>query len=133
MPDEPVDVLTPHDYPPADEPRTPATKMLADLELDLFGPDPVLVRGKVERGSGSQYQALSPEDRAHFDAVEKLVEAEAKLEQAEAAVGQAKNDLEAQKLAVDAAVDHAEKAREAAAARADAQAKALARRQHAVA
>lgn len=123
---------------PETEPATPARQTLADLELELFGPDPVLVRGKVERGSGSLYQRLSEADRAHYDAVEKLVEVESDLDAATAAVGEAEVRLAEQQDRVKVAAENAEKQREIAAKRkADIEAKAKAQadfeKSHAVA
>jgi hypothetical protein len=98
-----------HEPEPGAVENTPASQTLADLELELFGPNPVRLHGRIERGSGSPYQALLPEQRAHYDAVEKLVEAEDALVKAEEHAAAAALKVEEQKARIAEAAELADK------------------------
>jgi hypothetical protein len=55
--------------------------------------------GHVERGYGSPFKAMTPEQHAEHAALEKLVEAEAKVDHANAKLSAAKTELETAKVA----------------------------------
>lgn len=90
------------------EPAAPsAPERLRAFEDEHLGKDCVRIRGKVERGSGSPYQLMSPELKAQYAALEKLIEAEQKLADARAAVLQAEADHAAALAALEAKPDAA--------------------------
>lgn len=60
-----------------------------------LGKDAVRIGGRIERGSGSPFAAMSDEKKRQYAALEKLVAAEQKLADAHAAVIQAETDHEA--------------------------------------
>lgn len=76
---------TPPGWKPQEEP-TSAVDRLRAFEDEHFGKDAVRINGRVERGSGSRYQALPEPKRRHYQALEKLVEADEKLVAAHAAL-----------------------------------------------
>jgi len=61
------------------EPESTGVARLRAFEDEHFGKDAVRINGRVERGSGSRYQALPEPKRRHYQALEKLVEADEKL------------------------------------------------------
>ena len=82
--------------PPADTPETmPAAARIRAFEDEHLGVDAVRIRDKIERGSGSPFAALSPEKKAEYAALEKLVMTEQKLADAHAALIQADADHDA--------------------------------------
>lgn len=75
-------------------PATAAERLFA-FEVQHFGADAVRIREQIEKGSGSPIQLAKPEVRAQHAALEKLIEAEAKLAAAHTALIQADTDYEA--------------------------------------
>lgn len=88
---------------PADE--TSSAAELTALNLELFGEDAVIGDDGVpfERGAGSKYALLLPEQRAHFSALVALVAAERAASDAAAAVVTADQRVVEARAAVDAA------------------------------
>jgi hypothetical protein len=89
--------------PPADtkpDLSTAAAKLRAFEDKHLGRRAMRNMDGHVERGYGSPFKALSPELLAEHSALEKLVEAEAKVDHANAKLSAAKTSLEAAKAAV---------------------------------
>lgn len=79
-----------------DPPREmPASDRVRAFEDEHVGKDAVRIGGRIERGSGSPFAALSPEKKRQYAALEKLVVAEQKLADAHAALVQAEADHEA--------------------------------------
>jgi hypothetical protein len=74
--------------PSIEEPK-PGTVRLREFEDEHLGKEAVRLNGRVERGSGSPYQALSPEKKLQYVALERLVVAEEKLADARAVVAKA--------------------------------------------
>lgn len=67
-----------------------AAERLRFFEDETLGHDAVRINGRVERGSGSWFQTkLTPEQRAHHAALEKLIETEQRVAAAKAALAQA--------------------------------------------
>lgn len=85
-----------------------AAMQLAALEIELLGADCPRVDGAIERGVGSRFAELEPEQREHLLALEALCTAEAAHDGALAAMSGAA-------AAVAAAKDRLEVARKAAA------------------
>lgn len=90
-----------HNIPPAAEPmpepvveseQTGAMARLRAFEDANLGEDAVRIHDKIERGHGSPFAAMSPEKKAQYAALEKLVEAEQKLADATAVAAQAESD-----------------------------------------
>lgn len=79
---------------PVNEPLDTAPGRLRTFEDDKLGPDAVRINGQIERGYGSKFRDLSPEDQAHYAALERLVEAEQKLADARAALAVAESAFE---------------------------------------
>jgi hypothetical protein len=79
-----------------------AAEQLAKLEDKLFGDRCGRVDGKIERGSGSLFQRLSPEDKATYEALEAQVEAEVQLAAAQAQVSAAQAAVKAAQERCDA-------------------------------
>ena len=71
--------------------------------LGANGKEPVRINGEIERGVGSPYAKLTDEQRAQYVALEKLVEAEAALDAANAARSNAEADCKVAAIAVEAA------------------------------
>jgi hypothetical protein len=82
--------------------ETSAAEQLAQLEDKLFGDRCGRVDGKIERGSGSLFQRLSPEDKATYEALEAQVEAEVQLAAAQAQVSAAQVAVKAAQERCDA-------------------------------
>jgi len=80
---------------PAEGPM--AADRLRAFEDEVFGKRAVRMDGKVERGVGSPYAAMTDERKAQYAALEELVLAEQRLNDATAAVGAA----EAQRVAAE--------------------------------
>ena len=84
----------PHDPFMAPEPvveeKTTAVMRLREFEDKHFGKSAVRINGRIERGYGSQFKQMPAELQAEYAALEKLVEAEQKLEDATTAVFTAK-------------------------------------------
>lgn len=100
-----------------DAPDTSAAARLKTFEIEHLGregKEPVRINGEIERGVGSPYAKLTDEQRAHYVALEKLVEAEAALDAANAAKGKAEADC---KIATSAVETAGKKATEAEAAK----------------
>jgi len=113
-------------------PATGATSRLRAFEDEHFGEDCVRINDQIERGVGSPYAAMTDEQKAHYVALEALVEAERKGNEANAAMSLAKSNYDAALVAVDAAakaVDEAKVKADANAAAAKARADARAARQ----
>jgi len=70
-----------------DPPRTDAAGRLRAFEDDVFGKRAVRFEGKIERGVGSPYAAMTDERKAQYAALEDLVAAEQELSDATVAVG----------------------------------------------
>lgn len=70
----------------APDPETPAVDRLRAFEDAEFGKDAVRIGGKIERGYGSPFKAMSAEKQRQYAAIEKLVESEQKLADAHAAL-----------------------------------------------
>jgi hypothetical protein len=75
-----------------DQPQTDSAGRLRAFEDDVFGKRAVRIEGKIERGVGSPYAAMSDEQKAQYAALEGLVVAEQRLNDATAAVAQAEAD-----------------------------------------
>lgn len=76
-PDGPVDQFE------ASEPASAAQRLRA-FEDEHFGPEAVRINGRVERGSGSPFQAMHPDKRKQYHAIEKTIDTEANLADARA-------------------------------------------------
>jgi len=108
---------------PADKPffsKAPAAPVTAKDKLRAFedkhlGKDVPRIDGKVERGHGSPFKAMKPEQHVEYAALEKLVDAEQKLADATAALETAKADLEIAKTQAANAAKAAKAAADAAA------------------
>jgi hypothetical protein len=72
-----------------------AIEQLRAFEDQHFGEDPPRINGDIERGHGSRYAAMTPEHRAHLDALVALVAAEKELSDASLALSQAEAKHEA--------------------------------------
>jgi hypothetical protein len=77
---------------PPDQPQTDSAARLRAFEDEVFGKRAVRIEGKIERGVGSPYAAMTDERKAQYAALEALVVAEQKLADATAAVGAAEAD-----------------------------------------
>jgi hypothetical protein len=111
-----------------DGPDTAAARLRA-FEDERFGEDAVRIGGHIERGSGSPYAAMSEPDKLHYTALERLVVAEQKFNDAAALAAQAEADRAAAEEHLSACEKSADDARTKAAeqaaarqARADAKA-----------
>lgn len=79
----------------ADPPREiPAGERLRAFEDEHVGKDAVRIGGRIERGSGSPFAAMSDEKKRQYAALEKLAAAEQKLADAHAALVEAEADHE---------------------------------------
>jgi hypothetical protein len=110
-------------------PEKSALGRLRAFEDEHFGEDCVRINDKIERGVGSPYAAMSDEQKAHYVALERLIEAERKGNEANEAMSIAKSDYDAALIAVDAAAKAVDEAKvradeQAAAAQARADARA---------
>lgn len=76
------------------EPMTAAARIRA-FEDEHLGTECVRIGGKVERGYGSPFAAMSDDDKAQYAALEKLAVAEQKLADAHAALIAAETDHQA--------------------------------------
>jgi hypothetical protein len=94
-------------YVPAAAPEPAATATAADrlkaFEDEHFGSEAVRINGRIERGSGSPYQAAPEEIRRQHQAIEKLIDAEQKLNDAKGKLAQAEADYADAEKACDAA------------------------------
>lgn len=63
-----------------------AAARLRTFEDEMFGRQVVRINGRIERGSGSPYSRMNPEQRALYAAYENLVDADQKLTDAHAAL-----------------------------------------------
>lgn len=79
---------------------------LRAFEDRVLGADATRIEGKVERGHGSRYRAMNDAEKTEHTALEQLIEAELKLQQATTALGEA----QAHHAAVSARVEAHEKA-----------------------
>jgi len=71
----------------SDKPAGPtAAERLRTFEDTHLGKRAVRINGRVERGFGSPFKEMSPEKHAEYAALEKLVEAERKVDEAHANV-----------------------------------------------
>jgi hypothetical protein len=75
-----------------DQPQTDSAARLRAFEDEVFGKRAVRIEGKIERGVGSPYAAMSDEQKAQYAALEAVVVAEQRLNDATAAVAQAEAD-----------------------------------------
>lgn len=75
----------------ASEPASAAQRLRA-FEDEHLGPDAVRINDRVERGSGSPFQALTPEKRKHYHAIEKTIDTEGRLADARAKLAQAESE-----------------------------------------
>lgn len=94
----PVDDAAPAaDHPAPAEPPAPlsAAERLRAFEDAEVGKDAVRIGGRIERGYGSPFAALSAEKKRQYAALGKLVAAEQKLADAHAALIQAEADHQA--------------------------------------
>lgn len=89
--------------------RIPAAARLRAFEDEHFGEDAVRIDGKVERGSGSPYQAMSEPRKRHYQALEKAMEAEVKLGAARSQMAIAENEMVAAEADIERAEADAEK------------------------
>ena len=101
--------------PAAKAPVTAADK-LREFEDKTFGKDAPRINGELERGVGSPYSRMTPEQKRHYESLEHLVKAEKKVADASA-------ELDAAKIKHDAAVKSSDEAAKAI-VKADADAKA---------
>src|SRR5581483_6312654 len=72
-----------------------AAQRLRAFEDEHFGKEAVRINGRIERGSGSPYQAMAqknPELHRQYQALDHLIVAEKKLEDARALLAQAESD-----------------------------------------
>lgn len=83
----------------ADEPKSAAVRLRA-YEDEVLGHDAVRIGDELERGHGSAYAKMSDEQRAKYEALERLVVAEQRLADAHAALIAADADYEAAEAAV---------------------------------
>lgn len=85
-----------------DEPKNAAQRLRA-FEDDVFGVKVSRINGAVERGIGSPYADMTPHQKAHYAALERLVTAEKDMADASAALAAAEAAHEAASNASDAA------------------------------
>jgi|KBSMisStandDraft_5_1062788.scaffolds.fasta_scaffold207592_2 transcription initiation factor TFIIIB Brf1 subunit/transcription initiation factor TFIIB len=69
-----------------------AKDKLRGFEDAHFGKNAVRIRGHIEKGYGSPFKDMPAEKHAEYAALEKLVEAEAKVDEANAALSAAKSN-----------------------------------------
>jgi len=101
--------------PPAPEPEPDTAKAkLRAFEDEHLGKDAVRIKGEIERGHGSPFAAMKPELKRHYEALERVVAAEQKVDDAAAALAAAKVAHEAAMADVTAAEDAARLAADAA-------------------
>lgn len=97
----------PKDPPPAAEPEVAdeaplnAGQRLRAFEDEVFGKDVPRINGQIERGHGSMFARLTPEQKIHHVALERLVKTEAKVADASADLAKAEADHAAAMAAVD--------------------------------
>lgn len=125
MPDD----TTKKPAPEVKEPTSDAVARLRAFEDAEFGEDCVRINDQIERGSGSPFARMSDAQKAHYAALERLVEAEQKLTDANAALSVAQSNYDAALVGVEDAVKAADEAKvkadeQSAAAQAKADAKA---------
>lgn len=95
--------------PQTDPPReVPAAERLRAFEDEHLGKGAVRIGGKIERGFGSPFAALSDEKKRQYAALEKLAGAEQKLADAHTALIQAEADHEAALAAAEPKLDASE-------------------------
>ena len=70
-------------------PEPVAQEKLRAFEDEHIGKDAVRIRGNIERGYGSKFKDMPPEKHAEYAALERLVEAEQKVIEANAALSTA--------------------------------------------
>lgn len=75
-------------------PDTAAAKLRA-FEDKHLGKDATRINGEVERGVGSRFKAMTPEQHAEYAALEALVKAETDIADSSAKLDKAKQDHEA--------------------------------------
>lgn len=92
------------------EPDTAASRLRA-FEDDRFGEDAVRINDKIERGYGSPFAAMSDADKLHYTALERLVVAEQKVTDANAALMAAQMAYDTAVANVDAAIKVADDAK----------------------
>lgn len=91
---------TAHDEPAAEHHSLTAAERLRFFEDEILGEDAVRINGRIERGSGSWFQTkLTPEQRAHHAALEKLIETEQAVADARGKLAQAEADHKAAEAA----------------------------------
>lgn len=66
------------------EPEMTAAQMLREFEDRILGESASRINGQIERGHGSKYQKMEPEQRQHHDALMRLVAAEDRMTTAKA-------------------------------------------------
>lgn len=107
--DRPLDHLSETEQRLDGDNRIPAAARLRAFEDEHFGEDAVRIDGKVERGSGSPYQAMSEPQKRHYQALEKAMEAEVKLGAARSQMAIAENEMAAAEADIERAEADAEK------------------------
>lgn len=90
---------------------TNAAQRLRAFEDEHLREDVERVNGHIERGSGSRFSSLTPDERAHHAAIENLVKAEEKHSSATAAMSAADAELAAAVARVEATEDPAKAAK----------------------
>lgn len=90
MTDDTIDTtnLSPTFTPPPaiDEPKVTAAERLRAFEDKHLGEDTPRHAGAIERGHGSPFTALHPDKQREYAALERLVEAEKKVEETASAL-----------------------------------------------
>lgn len=76
-----------------------AAAQLRAYEDELFGPDAPRIDGQIERGRGSFFERMTKEQHDHYAALEKLIESERRIAEAESHLAEAK-DAHAQAVAM---------------------------------
>ena len=104
----PAFVPPPAPIAPAPAVKAPVTAAdkLREFEDKTFGKDAPRINGELERGVGSPYSRMTPEQKRHYESLEHLVKAEKKVADASA-------ELDAAKTKHDAAVKTTEDAAKA--------------------
>lgn len=100
--DPPAEAPAPAPAPAPDAEPQPAAARLRAFEDKTIGPDAPRVNGALERGVGSLFSRMKADDKAMHARLSKLVETEAKLSDATAAVTAAQQAHDAALAAVDA-------------------------------
>lgn len=66
------------------EPSMSARERLRAFEDEVLGTDAIRIEGHVERGHGSRFKAMTPEQHAQYTVLEALIAAEKKIADASA-------------------------------------------------